>query len=256
MTSSAHTLPSGNNHQRPLGARPAWAAVAVLGVSAVSLGASLIHVQTRPADGHAVFATADPLQEFAAAQAGDAPAPVAATTFTPGNTSVPPRPKPRAGAAASTAPASTAPALASRDGSEAPTQVATAGSQAESAPPAVALAPPAPFVVTESGVVHAPASADAPLPRVVCAGCGRVESVTPIVADNSSTIVYLVLVRMDDGRMHRLQHTTAPEPGTMVIVDGPSLRSAEGAPALSSGSEQHAPTAAAPGAKVYGTQRH
>jgi hypothetical protein len=71
MSSSVHSLPAGGV-KRHFSTRPLWAAIAVLGVVVLALGASLVHVQTRPTDGHAVFATADPLRELATDQDADA----------------------------------------------------------------------------------------------------------------------------------------------------------------------------------------
>ena len=53
MNASVSTLsaPSAAN------TKPLWAAVSVLGVAVVALGASLVYVQSRPVDGHAALAT-------------------------------------------------------------------------------------------------------------------------------------------------------------------------------------------------------
>lgn len=57
MNTVAHQAPAGgvNTRQR-------WAAVAVLGITVIALGASLVHIQTRPVDGHAVLADFDPTE--------------------------------------------------------------------------------------------------------------------------------------------------------------------------------------------------
>jgi hypothetical protein len=50
---NASTIPLPNP---ALNTKPLWAAVGVLGVAVVALGASLIYVQNRPVDGHAALA--------------------------------------------------------------------------------------------------------------------------------------------------------------------------------------------------------
>ena len=47
MNTSTITLPASAADTKPL-----WAAVSVLGVAVVALGASLVYVQSRPVDGH------------------------------------------------------------------------------------------------------------------------------------------------------------------------------------------------------------
>ena len=70
MQSHTDPMPAGAANTRPL-----WAAIIVLGVAVIALGASLVHMQTRQTDGQAPFAAFDPLP---AAQRGVAPATPAA----------------------------------------------------------------------------------------------------------------------------------------------------------------------------------
>lgn len=175
MNANANTLPAGALNTRPL-----WAAVGVLGVAVVALGASLVYVQTRPADGHATLAalSAAPVAEVAAVTSRvatpesldpreDLVAPAARPVApAPRAAAIPPVARP---AAAAPAPVAAAPAPAVPQTTPAPAPVATTR---PSEPPA------SPAVVTESGVL-----ASQPVPvvqRVVCASCGTVETVTPI----------------------------------------------------------------------------
>lgn len=313
MTTSVQTLPAGSpNH---FSARPLWAAIAVLGVAVIALGASLIHIQTRPLDGHAVFATSDPaaLLDDAAPVAAATELPV--TTVAPDEAVLPPRPtpvtttpvvprnlpkadaepvRPQAQPAATNRPANPAATVAT---------VATAPqAQPMPAPAPAPAVPTAPYVVTESGVVLSqPVSA--PMARSVCANCGRVESVTPVqrqgqaqgtgavaggvlgavvgnqigkgggravatilgavggglagntIEKNMATVtVYLVRIRMEDGTVRSVEQASAPAIGASVVVDGQSLRSADGARVVSSSDATAAPVS--PQAKVYGTDRN
>ena len=49
MQANSPNMPTGHFSSKPL-----WGAITVLGVAVIALGASLIHVQTRPVDGHEV----------------------------------------------------------------------------------------------------------------------------------------------------------------------------------------------------------
>ncbi|MFO1191470.1 MAG: glycine zipper 2TM domain-containing protein [Rhodoferax sp.] len=174
MNASVNTLPAGAVNTKPL-----WAAVGVLGVAVVALGASLVYVQSRPADGHAALAAMASEQPpelvlsgtRAALPAGeslDAREDLVAPPARPAVTQA--RPAPATAAtrpAARSAPAPVAgPAVAAPAPTPAPV-VAAAGTPA---------ANPAPSVVTESGVL-----VSQPVPqRVVCSTCGTVEAVTPI----------------------------------------------------------------------------
>ena len=51
MNATVQSMPSAAATTKPL-----WAAVGVLGIAVVAMGASLVYVQTRPADGHVALA--------------------------------------------------------------------------------------------------------------------------------------------------------------------------------------------------------
>jgi outer membrane lipoprotein SlyB len=178
MNTSIHTLPASAAHTKPL-----WAAVGVLGVAVVALGASLVYVQSRPVDGHAALAaiysqapalvapaaTVSPAEALGTREDLVAAPPVAvvrpaATRTAPKMAHVPAAPAPAPVAAAAPAPAA-GPAPA------APVAAGTSG--AGNLPDAGA-----PSVVTDTAVI-----ASHPVPVVqhpVCANCGTIESVTPI----------------------------------------------------------------------------
>ncbi len=121
MTTHIQTLPAGRRH---FSSRPLWAAIAVLGVVVLALGASLIHVQTRPVDGHSVLVTGDPFD----AEPETTAAPLPVNTVAPDEAVLPARP-----------------AAATPDAAPVPPATPVAM-------PSTAAAP-APYVVTESGVV-------------------------------------------------------------------------------------------------------
>ena len=186
MNTSVNTLPSSAANTKPL-----WAAVGVLGVAVLALGASLVYVQSRPVDGHTALATVAPALQAA-------PAPVARIAATeslstqedlvapPPKPSValpkPPPPKvhrPAPAAAAGPVAATTSPASTAAP-SPAPTPVqgavtAGTGSGATSAP----------SVVTDAGVVAS--QPVMPVARPVCANCGTIESATPVQRKGSSS---------------------------------------------------------------------
>jgi len=180
MNAPVNALPAGAMNTKPL-----WAAVGVLGMAVVALGASLVHVQTRPLDGHAALAAigTPPLAEVAAASTRVAapesldarenlvaPAAKTTSTATPRPAAAKPAPHPVAAPspAPSPAPVAAAPApVAAPAPAPAPVQVANNSSSGG-----------APSVVTDSGVLVSQPVQTAP--RVVCSNCGTVEAVTPI----------------------------------------------------------------------------
>ena len=107
MQANSPDMPTGHFSSKPL-----WGAITVLGVAVIALGASLIHVQTRPVDGHAVFATPDapslsapsqqaspdtrlPVSAVAADEAVLPPKPAAAAPAEPATRATPvPKPRP------------------------------------------------------------------------------------------------------------------------------------------------------------------
>ena len=260
MNASVQNMPSTAANTKPL-----WAAVGVLGFSVVAMGASLIYVQTRPADGHvALAALAAPAVETTArvvpavesltAQedlVAPPPKPVVATVK-PVPVQMPPRPVPSAPAPA----AQTSPAPA-------PTVVGTAAGTG------------APLVISDTGVIT---SQPVVVPtKPVCANCGTIESVTAVKqAGNTNGVgavaggalgavvgnqigkgsgrtvatilgavgggvaghmieknvrkdtVYQVRVRMEDGSIRSVDQASLPAVGGKVTVAGSVLRSADG----------------------------
>lgn len=215
--------------------KPLWAAVGVLGVAVLALGATLIHIQTRPEEPRLAVLSAA------------APAPMAAASVTPaptvpldgGKTSV----QNKAAAHVNPAPTATK-SVAVKTGTAAGTSAAVNHSKAQ-------------------------------LSQPICANCGTVESVTPLQRDgtaggvgavaggvlgavvgnqigdgNGKTLatilgavgggfagntvekkmkketVYQVQVRMEDGSTHTVEQSTPATVGAKVIVDGNSLQAA------------------------------
>lgn len=189
MNTSVNTLPSYAANTKPL-----WAAVGVLGVAVLALGASLVYVQSRPVDGHTALATLAPTLQ---AEAPAATARIAATESlsTQEDLVAPPpkppvafpkppppkvhRPAPAAAAgpvAANTSPAPTPAPLPTP--APAPVQgavTAGAGGGATSAP----------SVVTDAGVVAS--QPVVPVVRPVCANCGTIEAATPVQRNGSGS---------------------------------------------------------------------
>ncbi|MEP6970106.1 MAG: glycine zipper 2TM domain-containing protein [Betaproteobacteria bacterium] len=299
MNTAIPASPRGGFNSRQL-----WAAVTVLGIAVVALGASLIYVQTRPVDGHTVAALDSMAMDELEAPTGGATAdPLAVSTVAPGETVLAPAPASPAAVAGKPATVqkakSAAPSVAKAQTATLPSPGATVAAPA--VPPAVVIGtvPDAPMVLTDAGLMAS--RPIAPTPRAICASCGRVESVTPIerkgdangvgavaggvlgavvgnqigkgngralativgavgggVAGNaieknvSKTTVYQVQVRMEDGSLRSVEQASAPVVGAAVIVEGASMRPADGSPpAHNSGA---APTEPVPQAKVYSTE--
>ena len=260
MNASVQNMPSNAANTKPL-----WAAVGVLGFSVVAMGASLIYVQTRPADGHvALAALAAPAVETTARVVPAAesltaqedlvappPKPVVATVKP-----VPVQMSPRPVRSAQAPAAQTSPAPA-------PTVVGTAAGTG------------APLVISDTGVIT---SQPVVVPtKPVCANCGTIESVTAVKqAGNTNGVgavaggalgavvgnqigkgsgrtvatilgavgggvaghmieknvrkdtVYQVRVRMEDGSIRSVDQASLPAVGGKVTVDGSVLRSADG----------------------------
>ena len=172
---------------RPAGAfniRQLWAAVIVLGIAVLALGASLVYIQNRPVDGH----TAAALELLAPSEpetptSETAADPLAVTTVAPGETVLEPAP-----AVPATVPDKPATVQKPRSPN---TSVTKPQAVAPPAPPGAAVTalpvpaalvigtvPNAPMVLTDAGPIASRPLA--PAPRALCASCGRVESVTPI----------------------------------------------------------------------------
>ena len=196
MNTSVNTLPSSAANTKPL-----WAAVGVLGVAVLALGASLVYVQSRPVDGHTALATVAPALQAAVAptlQAASAPvARVAATeSLSTHEDLVAPPPKPSVALPKPPPPKVHRPAPAAAAG---PVAATTTPAPAPAPLPAPTPAPvqgavtagtgsgatSAPSVVTDAGVVAS--QPVMPVARPVCANCGTIESATPVQRKGSSS---------------------------------------------------------------------
>jgi outer membrane lipoprotein SlyB len=245
-TATAASMPTS---QSMFNTKTLWAAVGVLGVSVLALGAALVHVSNKPDE---------PMITETAEQAG--------------LNSLSPNAQSLAGVAA----AGAAGAALQKD--KAPVQSA----QAKQPKPMQAK----PTTASRNGEGQRVAAAN-PQPlatqpvqqRVVCETCGTVESVTPVTRKGQGTglgavggavlggvlghqvgsgrgndlatvvgavgggvvghkveqnvrktTVYQVRVRMDDGSSRTIEQASAPAVGSKVTVDGNSIRGAQRAP--------------------------
>ena len=174
----------------PANTKPLWAAVGVLSIAVLAMGASLVYVQTRPIDGHAALAAvgATPellrasekvaINESLASREDLVAAPARPVPDLPKPTA--PRPRPQT-APPVALPAANPPAAATMPAPALPVPpmvVATAPEPA-SAPTVSATQLPGfgvPSVATDSGTVvgqSAPA-------KTICGNCGTVESVAAV----------------------------------------------------------------------------
>ena len=223
------------------GNKPLWAAVGVLGVAVLAMGATLIHIQTRPEEPSlAVLATV-------------APAPTPAVSATPA-------PLP---AAVPTLPVDGGKVVTPKKASAPANNSSTANKS----------------VTNKTGnPVQTPATVNRPaaqVPKSICVSCGTVESVTPIQRDGAGSgvgavaggvlgavvgnqvgggdgkkiatvlgavgggfagnaveknmkkeTVYQVQVRMEDGSTRTVEQTTPASVGAKVIVEGGTLQPA------------------------------
>ncbi len=194
MNTSVNTLPSTAANTKPL-----WAAVGVLGVAVLALGASLVYVQSRPVDGHTALATVAPaLQAAVAPTLQAAPAPVARVAATESLSTqedlvaAPPKPpvalpKPPPPKVHRPAPAGApGPVAATTNPAPAPAPLpAPAPVQGAVSAGAGGGATSAPSVVTDTGVVAS--QPVVPAARPVCANCGTIESATPVQRKGSGS---------------------------------------------------------------------
>jgi outer membrane lipoprotein SlyB len=169
--------------------KPLWATIGVMGVSIVALGASLIHINKRPAEPTAIASTASAQRASANGNSTGLTLPSGSTGMDGGNSmitetkdgrSIPSTAKPHDNVA-KPAPKKIAKQAEQRvavaPAAPATTQVPTAANPpviSSGLPPVAATAPqptvqpaPAPVVAQEA-------------PRTVCANCGTIAAVTPI----------------------------------------------------------------------------
>jgi outer membrane lipoprotein SlyB len=261
LQSNAGNFESGPAKMLPA-TRPLWAAVGVLGVCVLAMGATIIHINQRPAE-----PTAQAFMPNLSALAPEVP-----------DTAV------RNGVI-------TEMASDKYDAKSTVTQVIPAQAAAKSIanqvskplPAKTTAATKAPVAVAQNGPATTPNTSATPAPaatapvKAVCASCGTVEAVTPITregkgsgvgivaggvlgavvgnqigAGNGRTAatvlgavgggwagnkieknikkdtVYAVRVRMEDGSVTTKELGTAPAVGAPVTVDGGSLRVSDG----------------------------
>ncbi len=272
MNTATHPTPAGGVNTRQL-----WAAVAVLGIAVVALGASLVHIMTRPLDGHMALAALEPATTSAQQESivTESRTPLPVTTVGQGET-VLATPAPSAlPRTAQPAP----PAIVHQSPSTPLTQPLTPLAKVPSVSAPTVLPVPAavvigtqsnaPMVLSEGGLLASrPIS---PQPRAVCATCGRVESVRAVerkgeaqgvgaVAGNtierntSKTIVYQVQVRMEDGSLRTVEQSSAPAIGSAVFVEGQQMRAADSTVPVS---RSYAPAPAfVPQARIHHNERY
>jgi outer membrane lipoprotein SlyB len=246
-------------------AKPLWAAIGVLSICVLALGASLIHINKRSAEPVALTSASNTNALMGASQ-GSAKSANNNAMITEMADGVP-EPK--------TAPA---PQKSAPTNSKNTVKHATSKGAAQTAatpvnPAATSQAATQPV----AGAVVAQAQAPTPAPAAVCTNCGTVEAVTPVTRQGKGsgvgvvaggvagavlgnqvgkgdgrtaatilgalgggwagntieknvkkTTVYSVRVRMEDGSTRSLEEAAAPAVGAKVTVDGNKLRAADG----------------------------
>ncbi|WP_114969655.1 glycine zipper 2TM domain-containing protein [Rhodoferax ferrireducens] len=219
--------------------KPLWAAVGVLAVAVLAMGATLIHIQTQPEEPSLAVLSPTPSAPFEAVT----PAPGSAAALA----------APSDGAKVLTPKRTLAPA------NHAPTATKSVANRSE----------------RDTGTNASARDPEGRVSRPFCANCGTVESVTPIQRDGSGSgggaiaggvlgavvgnqvgagngktlatilgavgggfagntvekkmkkeTVYEVRVRMEDGSTHTVEQSTSATVGTKVRVEGNSLQSA------------------------------
>jgi outer membrane lipoprotein SlyB len=242
----------------PAATKPLWAAIGILGVCVLALGASLIHINKRPIEPKA-------LGLMAPISAPAAPQPSAMIN--------------------SNSPGMITEAADDKSDAESDTKPAVIQNKpAQAAPKTIARPAAKTAPVAQAGDAPVASNTPAPQPvaaapaKAVCANCGTVEAVTPVVREGKGSgvgivaggiagavlgnqvgqgngrtaatvlgavgggwagnkiekqvkkdTVYAVRVRMDDGSVRNMQQATAPSVGAQVTVDGNSLRASHGA---------------------------
>lgn len=266
MNASIHPIPSAAGI--PANAKPLWAAIGVLGVCVLALGASLVHINKRPAEPVA-SAMVPGVSATAAAPPVTAPQSLAALPAVP----VASRTDEKTGQASVNVASSAPKVIANPVPRQALVKPVAAKPATQPVAAGTTQAPGSSAPVT---VAQAPVPAPTPVP--VCGNCGTVEAVTPIVRDGKGSpvgviaggvvggvlgnqvgkgdgrilgtvlgaaggawagnaiekkvrkeTVYSVRVRMDDGNSRTMEQAAAPAVGAKVTVDGATLRSSDGA---------------------------
>jgi len=224
--------------QGPAASKQLWAAVGVLAVAVLAMGATLIHIETQPEEPSLAVLAPTPSAPFEAVSSTGSPATPAAST----------------------------------DGAQVSTSKMTAAPANHSPKATKLIANRAERDTSTRGSAH---ESESRMSQPVCANCGTVESVTPIQRDgtgsgggavaggvlgavvgnqvgagNGKTLatilgavgggfagntvekkmrketVYEVRVRMEDGSIHTVEQGTPATVGAPVRVEGDSLQSA------------------------------
>ena len=253
MNTSIAAFPVNSANTKPL-----WAAVGILGVAVLAMGASLVYVQTRPADHRAALVAMAPSIETEMAP----PRKTAARDSALQQDEIEIAPK--------------APVVAKK-----PVVAKPRPLPAAAAPTPVARAPaPAAAPVVLAAPVAAPVApllVSQPVAKPTCANCGTIEAVTAVqrkgeakgigavaggvlgaVLGNqigngngrtAATVlgalggglaghaieknvkketVYQVRVRMEDGSTRTIEQASLPSVGARVVVEGSAIHSADG----------------------------
>jgi outer membrane lipoprotein SlyB len=172
---NASTIPLPNP---AINTKPLWAAVGVLGVAVVALGASLIYVQNRPVDGHAALAAISTPASVEVAAAGTRVAPTA--SLAPREDLVAPAASPAPAPARQTVAKPVTRAVPASNPAPAVRGHCTcAGARTRRGRPEqwqpTACGPVGGHRLRRAGEPTRPVA-----PRVVCGNCGTIETVTPI----------------------------------------------------------------------------
>lgn len=264
MSSNASNPGAGSAGAQPSSTRPLWAAVGILGISVLAMGATLVHIKQRPAEPVALVSSLPSSMNYLTSptertskgepiiteMADDKTAPAVLGNSQSSATAPKVFVKP-------TTPSAPVKVAAVQKAAPASTKTANATPQAQ---PTAAVAEP---------VAQA---------KPVCASCGTVESVNAVTREGKGSgvgvvaggvvgavlgnqvgsgngrtaatvlgavgggwagnkieknmkkdTVYNVRVRMEDGSSRTLQQASAPSVGAKVTVDGSTLRASDGA---------------------------
>ncbi len=265
-------------------AKPLWAAVGILSVCVLAMGASLIHISKRPAE--PVAAVSIPGVNALAMAVPNAPEGASKGAMITENADGSPAPK--------------TPSAQQKSAQSAAKPIAKQTTSKNTAVPAgtSAKAPTAGPAQVVAQATPQPSVAQAPAP--ICANCGTVEAVTPVTRQGKGsglgvvaggvagavlgnqvgkgdgrtaatilgavgggwagnaieknakkTTVYAVSVRMEDGSTRSFEAATAPAVGARVKAEGASLRSSDGAVYAPPAPEQRARATPQPQRDVY-----
>jgi outer membrane lipoprotein SlyB len=255
-------------------AKPLWAAVGILSICVLAMGASLIHISKRPAE--PVAAVSLPgvnALAMAVPNASEGTSKGAMITEMADGSPVPKTPpapqKVAQQAAKNIAKQTTSKNTAVPAGASAKAPAAAPQAVAQATPPvcancgAVEAVTPVTRQGKGSGVgVVAGGVAGAVLGNQVGKGDGRTAATilgavgggwagNAIEKNVKKTTVYAVSVRMEDGSTRNFEAATAPAVGARVKVDGTTLRSSDGAVYAPPAPEQRARATPQPQRDVY-----